>query len=51
MPEKMFPDIKSDFLEFCSNPGGKYQIVMTRSLSRKINFCDIISLKVEKPKT
>ena len=47
MAEKMFSGIKSDFFEFCSIPGGKYRIAMTRALL-KGNFCDVISLKVEK---
>ena len=29
VPEKMFSGIKSDFFEFCSIPGSKYQIAMT----------------------
>ena len=49
MPEKMFSDIKSDFFEFCSIPGGKYHIAMTHSLLEK-KYCDVMSLKVEKPK-
>ena len=48
MPEKMFSGIKSDFSEFCSIPGHKYRIAMTHSLLER-NFCDFISLKVEKP--
>ena len=30
VPEKVFSGIKSDFFEFCSIPGGKYRIAMTR---------------------
>ena len=50
MPVKMFSGIKRDFLEFCSIPGDKYRITMTRSILEG-NFCDVISLKVEKPMT
>ena len=46
MPEKMFSGIKSDFLELCSVPGGKYLVAMTPFW--KGNICDVISLKVEK---
>ena len=28
VPEKVFSGIKCDFFEFCSIPGGKYQIAM-----------------------
>ena len=38
VPEKVFSGIKSDFFEFCSIPGGKYRIAMTRFLSRKEIF-------------
>ena len=50
VPEKMFSSIKSDFGGFCSIPGGKYHIAMTHSLLER-KFCDVISLKVEKPIT
>ena len=30
--KKMFSGIKETFLKFCLIPGGKYRIVMTRSL-------------------
>ena len=34
-PEKVFSGIKSDFFKFCSIPGGKYRISMTRFLLEK----------------
>ena len=50
MPGKMFSGIKVISLEFCSIPVGKYRIAMTCSILER-NFCDVISLKVEKPIT
>ena len=32
IPGKMFSGIKSEFVEFCLNPGGKYRIAMTCSM-------------------
>ena len=51
VPEKMFSGIKSDLFSFCSIPGGKYRIAMTRSLLEMKSLCDVISLKVEQPIT
>ena len=47
VPKKMLSGIKSDFFEFCSIINNKYRIAMTFPG----NFCDVISLKVEKPIT
>ena len=44
MPEKMFSGIKSVFFEFSSTPDDFV-------LFWKRHFCDVKSLKVEKPKT
>ena len=35
MPENVFSGIKSDFVEFCLNPGGKYRIAMTGSIMER----------------
>ena len=47
--KKMFSGIKCDFFRILI-PGDKYRIEMTHSLLER-NFCDVISLKAEKPIT
>ena len=49
-PRKMLSGIKSDFLEFCLIPGGKYCIAMTHSLLERI-LCNVISQKAERAVT
>ena len=44
--EQMFLGIKVIFFVFCSILGGKYRIRMNERI-----FCDVISLKVERPIT
>ena len=35
VPEKVFSGIKSDFVEFCLNPGGEYRITITCSIMER----------------
>ena len=50
VPGKMFSGIKRDFSRVLLDSRGKYRIAMTCSILER-NFCDVISLKVEKPIT
>ena len=47
--KKMSSGIKSDYIKSCLIPG-EYRIAMTGSLLERI-FCDVISLKAERPTT
>ena len=49
-PKKMFSGMKSDFSRILLDSGGKYRIATNRSLL-EIIFCDVISLKAERPIT